>query len=235
MKKRTVSVILPSYNERDNLLSLIPKIHEAFARMPAYTAEILVVDDNSPDGTAKALRRAFKGAVRYIVRTDARGLATAIYDGVCKSTGEIIIGMDADGNHDPNIIPAMLAALEAHDFVVASRFVPGGGMEDAGRYVSSKMFNFLLHKGLGFPVTDATSGYYAVHRHTLHSLPLQTIYRGYGEYHMRLVWHAYKCGARVVEIPVYYQRRQYGQSKSKLPIMLGIYSRTALTLRFFHS
>lgn len=229
MNPTTISIILPSYNERENLVRLIPSLRTTIQRMHQGNAEIIVVDDNSPDGTATVLRRKFGNSITLVVRKNARGLGSAILTGLRVATGERIIGMDADGNHDPRSIPSLLNGLCTADLVVGSRFVPGGGMNDPFRCVTSRWFNrWLSH--IGFPVLDATSGYYAVRKNALAKLPLTTIYRGYGEYHMRLVWYAKKHGLRIGEIPVRYGNRRYGQSKSRLLIMLGTYTKTALRL-----
>lgn len=224
-----VSVILPSYNERDNLLKLIPNIRQVIRRHTAWQAEIIVVDDNSPDGTATVLKKAFGNSIRLIVRKNIRGLGTAIAAGIHKAKGTVIIGMDADGNHDPKHIPALISLMDTADLVVGSRFVAGGGMTGKLRLFVSRMFNMSMHF-LGFPVTDSTSGYYAVRSKTLRLLNISKVYYGYGEYHLRLVWRAKTMGIRIAETPVYYPMRGYGQSKSRLPIMLISYMRTALRL-----
>jgi dolichol-phosphate mannosyltransferase len=228
MKKRErISVILPSYNEKRNLLRLIPRIKNALKH--TADTEIIVVDDNSPDKTATALKTARFPGVTVIVRKKERGLATAILRGITEASGTVIVGMDADGNHDPRFLPDLLSRLTRADLVVGSRFLPGGGMDTAPRYWGSYWFNRWL-TARGFPVSDATSGYYAIRRRQLARLPLMTIYRGYGEYHMRLTWYAKKHGLRITEVPVFYGNRRYGQSKSRLLIMLGTYMRTALQL-----
>lgn len=227
--QQLVSVILPSYNERDNILGLISGIIRAVRSVKGWRVEIIVVDDNSPDGTAQAVRKQFGSSVRLIVRKNKRGLADAIADGIGKAKGEVIIGMDADGNHDPVYIPELLRGLTSADLVVGSRFVRGGGMPGAWRYTTSWLFNRCLHL-MGFPVVDSTSGFYAIKTRLLRQLGLTGIYYGYGEYHLRLVWLAKRHGLRVAEIPVMYGNRTYGQSKSRLPIMLVTYTRTALQL-----
>lgn len=227
--QKLVSVILPSYNERENILRLIPGIIRAVRKMPGWSAEIIIVDDNSPDGTAPAVRTKYGGVVRIIVRKNMRGLASAIAGGIHKAEGDVIIGMDADGNHDPVYIPVLLNGLASADLVVGSRFVRGGSMPGMWRYVVSWLFNRWINF-LGFPVLDSTSGFYAIKTGKLRQLGLKDIYQGYGEYHLRLVWRAKLLGLRIAEKPVKYGKRAYGQSKSRLPIMLITYIRTALQL-----
>lgn len=225
-----VSIILPSYNERENLIVLIPKIRAAVSRLPAHKAEIIVVDDDSPDNTAGALRKRFGRKIRIIVRKRTRGLATAIRVGVAHARGDIIVGMDADGNHSPECIPSLLWALTTADLVVGSRFIKGGGMKDRGRYLASWLFNALLRYVLLFPVWDNTSGYYAIRKNTLLRMKPGHIYLGYGDYHLRLVYAAKLSKLSIREVPVWYGNRQYGQSKSRLLGMAISYLRTALFL-----
>lgn len=227
--QRLASVILPSYNERENVLKLIPGIINAVKKTVGWRAEIIVVDDNSPDGTAAAVRKKYGRGIRLIIRKNKRGLASAIADGISDAKGSAIIGMDSDGNHDPVYSPALLNGLSSVDLVVGSRFIRGGGMPGVWRYAASWLFNRWLQR-IGFPVLDSTSGFYAIRVSALRKVGIRAIYRGYGEYHMRLVWRAQRCRLRIAEIPVRYGNRAYGQSKSRLPIMLITYTRTALQL-----
>jgi len=138
--------------------------------------------------------------------------------------------MDADFNHDPRLLASMIKKLSDADLVVASRFIHGGGMRDAWRYVTSYVFNLVLHYGFGFPIWDNTSGYYAIRRSSLGLIDPRTIYKGYGEYHLRLVYRAFQYGLRIKEVPAYYPSRRYGQSKSKFFTMVVAYMQTARDL-----
>lgn len=212
-------------------MALIPEIISHTQALEKWRVEIVVVDDNSPDGTASALRALYGARIRVIVRRHKRGLGTAIGEGVNAAKGDIILGMDADGNHDPRVIPRILDALSDSDMAVGSRFVQGGGMADTLRYVGSLVFNACLHFVFGFPIMDNTSGMYAIEKKKLHALGMHAIYYGYGDYHLRLVWRAKAQGFRIAEVPVFYQHRKHGQSKSRLPIMLITYTHAALRLR----
>lgn len=234
MKKPLVSIVIPSYNERKNLLVLIPKIIAVFRMMPTWQYEIVVVDDNSPDGSADAVRRKFRDRVRVIRRGGTRDLGRSIAQGIYASAGSILIGMDADGNHDPACIPILLERLHSADMVVASRFVRGGGMADRARFIGSALLNAAFRFFLGFPVRDNTSGYYAISRKRLMQLGVRDIYYGYGEYHMRLVWRAKQHGLILAEVPVFYQSRRYGESKSHLFAMIIPYCMAAVSLRLTH-
>lgn len=232
MKKKIVSIILPAYNERENLLRLIPAILAEFSGSSEWNAEILVVDDDSQDGTADVLRKRFSGKIRLIVRKHERGLASAIAEGIRQSRGSTILGMDADGNHDPRNIPALLSGLRSADLVVGSRFVTGGGMMWGIQCALSLVSNLILFHVFRFPVRDNTSGYYVIGKKRLTALGTADIYQGYGDYHLRLVWLAKQAGLRIGEVPVRYAPRLHGQSKSRLSIMLITYIKTVLQLRW---
>lgn len=232
MKKLLVSIIIPTLNERDNITNLIG-ILTNLCTEKNYLYEIIVIDDNSVDGTV--------GVVQDIARRDRHirllahrvklGLGRSIREGIKNARGEVVVGMDADLNHDPMILPYMIEALSSADLVVASRFVSGGGMAEVGRYWASLLFNSLLHLCLTFPIWDNTSGYYAVKSTTLRRLCIDDIYVGYGEYHLRLVYEAMRKGMRIVEVPVFYKKRQFGKSKSRLATMARVYMGEAIRLR----
>jgi dolichol-phosphate mannosyltransferase len=141
-----VSIILPTYNERGNIRDLITAIGEALKPEP-WEQEIIVVDDNSPDGTADVVRSQPVEPpleMKCFVRTEERGLATAIKFGIEHADGDIVVVMDTDFNHDPAMIPQMVKFLEFYDMVIGSRFVMGGGMEDRQRYNYSFFYNLFV-------------------------------------------------------------------------------------------
>ena len=233
MRRQKVSIVIPTYNEKENILKLILEIRKIFTKLKNYKVEIVVVDDDSPDRTGYEAQKRFKStSVKVYIRKKEKGLATAIKLGIEKSKGEIIIGMDADFNHDPKLLPFLLQKLEATDIVIASRFIKGGGMDDKPRYWGTRAFNLILRFCLGFPSTDNASGYYVIRKNDLLKLGLNKIYYGYGEYHLRLVYFAEKSNYKLAEVPVYYKARIYGQSKSKLLQMAKVYLREAISLSF---
>jgi dolichol-phosphate mannosyltransferase len=156
---------------------------------PELDFEVVVVDDNSPDGTAEAVRQNFAAnpRVKLFVRTEGRGLATAIRYGVEHSTGEILVFMDTDFNHDPTILPQMVKFLEYYDIIIGSRFVMAGGMEDKFRQFSSRIYNYAIRLLFGTPVHDNLSGFFSIYRDKLLSMDLDQIYYGYGDYFIRLL------------------------------------------------
>ena len=232
MKTTTVSIVIPTYNERDNILAIIPAIKRVTSPLSRYRFEIVIVDDNSPDETGKLTKKIFSKdkMVRVFVRTNEHGLGTAIKLGIEKASGEIIIGMDADFNHDPECIPHLLEKLTGSQLAIASRFISGGGMDDHLRYYGTLLFNLLLSLLFGFPSTDNASGYYAIRKKDLEKLGLGRIYYGYGDYHLRLVYFAKSKRYKIAETPVVYQKRPFGKSKSNLLEMAVSYSQEAIRL-----
>jgi len=195
--------------------------------------EVIVVDDNSPDGTAVAVRELEKKypQVRVIVRMKDRGLGLSIGRGITEARGQIIVGMDADGNHDPRDLPRILNSLGRKvKLVVASRFAGEGGMK-GWRMLPTFLFNAMFRL-FGLPIWDNTSGYYAVRKNDLEQLGLSKIYYGYGDYHLRLVFGAAKAGWKIVEVPTRYQPRIGGVTKSRLVKMAFSYTKEAWRLRF---
>ena len=229
-----ISLILPTYNERGNVVDLIKAI-EKNMEQENWDYEILVIDDNSPDGTAEIVREyQLEGTsdLSCLVRENDRGLATAIKFGIQQSNGEVIVVMDTDFNHDPVMIPQMIKFLEYYDMVIGSRFVLGGGMEDWRRYFNSLMYNLFVRLLLRLQVQDNLSGFFAVKREKIHSLDTDYIFRGYGEYFIRLLYISRRRKYKVLEVPVFYILRRHGQSKSRFLSMLYSYTKCVLGLRF---
>lgn len=226
------SIILPTYNERENICDLIESLEDSLAPM-GCAAEIIVVDDNSPDGTAQMVQEFQKQArvdVVCLVRTQERGLATAIRYGIEHCTGDRILVMDTDFNHDPGLIPQMIALLDEWDLVIGSRFVKNGGMEDRRRNLYSWAYNVFIRVMLFSPVHDNLSGFFSMRREKLFALNFQPIFLGYGEYFIRLIYAARKKGCRILEIPVFYKLRQHGDSKSQFGSMIHDYTLCVFSL-----
>ena len=229
-----VSVVLPTYNEKGNIVELIKDITEQLSPMN-ISRELIVVDDNSPDGTGKLVQDHFteNKEVETFIRTDERGLATAIRYGIEKSSGDIIVVMDTDFNHHPKMLPQMIDFLEYYDIIVGSRFTRGGGMYDNFRYMSSYAYNFLIRIILGTRLQDNLSGFFAIRRELLFSLDFQRIFWGYGDYFFRLLFYAETIGASILDIPVVYQRRKSGEPKRRLLSVAIQYTAALMKLRFF--
>lgn len=226
-----VSVVLPTYNERENIVLLIRELLTVLKK-PKCNPQILVVDDNSPDGTARVVHQKFKKQknVQVFTRKKERGLATAIRYGIERAGGDVIAVMDTDFNHDPKLLPSFLNKLKNYDFVIGSRFVNGGGMENKTRELFSRIFNILVRFLTGNPVHDNLSGFFAIKREILNKLSFNKIFFGYGEYFIRLIYLARNKGATFSEIPSFYYNRKYGASKSKFLQMFWDYLLAALKI-----
>jgi dolichol-phosphate mannosyltransferase len=227
------SIILPTYNEKDNIVELVQAIHRCL-EPEGFDYNVVIVDDNSPDGTADVVRAAFgdDDRVELHVRTGERGLATALRYGAEHSCGEVLVFMDTDFNHDPAVIPQLIKFLEYYDVVIGSRFVLRGGMEDSARYVFSFIYNLGLRFLFRTQVWDNLSGFFAIYRHKLLELNLDRIFYGYGDYFIRLLMVGWRRGWRMLEIPVFYRLRMHGHSKTQFLGTFTQYTTAILKLRF---
>jgi dolichol-phosphate mannosyltransferase len=228
------SIILPTYNERDNIVELVQTIHHHLEKQ-TFNYEIVVVDDNSPDGTADVVRATFGNdqRVKLHVRTHERGLASALRYGAEHSCGEVLVFMDTDFNHDPAMIPQLIKFLEYYDVVIGSRFVMRGGMEDSTRYLFSFIYNLGLRFLFGTRVWDNLSGFFAIYRSRLFELDLDRIFYGYGDYFIRLLMVGWRRGWCMLEVPVFYRLRQHGHSKTQFLNIFGRYTLAILKLRLY--
>jgi len=242
----SVSVVLPTYNERDNICDLVDAIRRVLAPQ-GYPYEVIVVDDSSPDGTAEVVRRRYQldghdtapmpgsdqGVVRLFVRSEDKGLANSIRDGLLIAQGQTLVVMDTDFNHDPAMIPQMVDLLRYYDLVIGSRFVMRGGMEDSLRYHFSQAYNIFIRALFATQIQDNLSGFFAVRRERIFSLaPLfPGIFFGYGDYFIRLLLVAWRSDWRILEVPVFYILRRHGASKTGFWSVLKKYTAAVLRLR----
>lgn len=203
-----ISIITPTYNESKNIERLVSEIHKS---MKGLNYELIVADDNSPDGTAEKVRSLSKKyPVKVIVRHANKGLAPAVVDGFKVARGNIIAVIDADLSHPPETLPKLIKAMEKSnaDIVVASRLVSGGGTEDWPR---SRKITSYLATGLAKPVTkikDPMSGFFLLKKEVIHKAPLKA--RGYKILLEILVKGKYK---KAIEVPFIFKDRSAGQSK----------------------
>ena len=233
MVKIKVSVILPTYNEAGNIVKLVEAIREALV-LKHISNEIIIVDDDSPDKTGLLAEKYFSKLpnVRVIIRKKEKGLATAIRTGLEAAVGEVAVVMDTDFNHDPRLVPTLVKQCQKNDFVVGSRFIKGGGMENKTREQLSCWFNILVKIVLGSPVHDNLSGFFAIRCDELEKLNFDKIFWGYGDYFMRLIYLAKQQGNQFAEAPAYYRNREYGASKSQFLKMFREYLMSAFLIRF---
>ena len=183
---KTISIILPTYNEAGNIVKLINAIVVEVKKLN-LKPEIIVVDDNSPDNTHKVVKNLDNSAVKLLVRKNKRGLATAILHGLKKSTGDYIVLMDTDFNHQPKDIKRLLKPLlnQKADLVIGSRYIKGGGMHitEAGafQFLASKYGSLLVSQVLlNLPVKESLSGFLVFNKKILKNLNLTQIFSGYG-------------------------------------------------------
>jgi dolichol-phosphate mannosyltransferase len=217
-----VCVCIPTYNEADNLEVIVARTRAA---VPA--AEILVLDDASPDGTGDIADRlaAADDQVAVIHRRGPRGLGAAYLDGFRRALAhgfDVVVEMDADGSHAPEELPRLLAALRTADVVLGSRWVPGGAVRNwpASRMLLSRGGNAYVRRALGVPLGDATGGYRAYRRAVLAGLPLDEVAsQGYC-FQVDLAWRALQAGCRVVEVPITFVERERGDSKMNRRIVV---------------
>lgn len=225
-----VSVVLPTYEEAGNIVGLVRAIK---AIIPAdWTQEILVVDDNSPDGTFELARQAFAhdADVKTILRTSDRGLGASIRTGIEAATGDFLLVMDTDFTHRPQEIPAMLHVAQIVDVVNGSRFCPGGSMTGTAHYLASFVYNLMIRLVIRTQIQDNLCGFWVGRTAQIRRLPFDEIFYGYGDYYFRLLHFAQVAGMKVVELPAQYGERQAGASKSNFSMMLFQYS--AMVLKF---
>lgn len=209
-----VTVILPTFNERDNIGPLVARIREVLADLPH---EILVMDDRSPDGTAAVARAAAAGApnVHVIERDPPAGLTRSLADGVERARGDLVAWLDCDFSHPPELLPALVRPVRAGDadIACASRYVAGGSDERDSRAArwASVVITRIARALVDRRVTDYTTGYLVARRALVRSLGL----RGdYGEYCIALIGDALRAGCRVREVPYRSVPRTHGESKT---------------------
>jgi dolichol-phosphate mannosyltransferase len=212
-----VLVVIPTYDERENLVPVLERLHAA---VPA--ADVLVVDDASPDGTgvlADELAAADQ-RIRVLHRSEKTGLGAAYLAGFAaalRGDHEIVVEMDADGSHAPEDLPALLAALADADVVLGSRYVPGGAVQNwpAHREWLSRGGNLYSRIALGVPIRDITGGYRAFRRQVLEELDLSEVAsQGYC-FQVDVAWRAVQAGFRVREVPITFVERERGTSKMR--------------------
>jgi dolichol-phosphate mannosyltransferase len=229
---KKVSVVLPTYNERDNISEIVGRVIRTIEGIVDY--EVIVVDDNSPDGTAEVVSREFgqNERVRLHVRKNERGLATAIREGIELSTGPVIMVMDSDFNHDPGYIPQFLNLIQFYEVVVGSRFLYGGGMYSRWRYYASLLYNGFIRFSLGIPISDKLSGFFAIRSEALKKLDYDYIFYGYGDYFIRFLMTAVALKLSIIEIPVFYDNRPTGESKTMFLKEFLRYTASVIRIRF---
>jgi len=216
-----VSVVTPTYNEAENL----PRLISALFALP-LDLRILVVDDNSPDGTGKIADNLAKQDKRIQVlhRPGKLGLRSAYlnaFQQVMQEESDAIVQMDADFSHDPAVLTDMAACIESCDLVIGSRYVDGGSVDERWplwRKQLSAFGNSYARTILRFPLQDVTTGYRMWRRETLQSMPLERIRSNGYIFLVEMAYLAYCLDYRIVETPIYFADRRWGKSKMSFKI-----------------
>ena len=215
-------VIVPTYNERQNLPRLTDQL------MQHANVRLLVVDDQSPDGTgevADALARQYAGRIEVMHRTGPRGLGRSYLDGFRKAVIEnvdVVCQMDADFSHDPAELPTLIAGVSNADLVLGSRYVPGGGVVNwpLRRVLLSRFANGYIRTVTRLSVRDCTTGYRCWRLPALGALPLDRIRSEGYSFLIETLFMAARSGVRVAEVPITFVERRQGESKLSRSVIL---------------
>jgi dolichol-phosphate mannosyltransferase len=211
-----VLVVIPTYNERDNLPDLVRAV---LARDGFH---VMVVDDASPDGTgaiADALASEFPGRVDVMHRTGKRGLGRSYVDGLKRAldlgTADVICQMDADWSHDPKYLPELTGATADRDVVIGSRYLQGVSVVNwpLRRLVLSAFANRYVRAITGLSINDCTSGFRCWRREMLAKLPLEQVVSDGYAFLVEMIYEAHVRGARIGEVPIIFVERRMGASK----------------------
>jgi len=225
-----VLVVVPTYDEVENLPLITRRLRTAVPN-----ADLLVVDDNSPDGTGELADglAAADPSVHVLHRAGKQGLGAAYLAGFAwaREQGyDVVVEMDADGSHAPEQLPRLLAALEDADLVLGSRWVAGGEVVNwpRSREVLSRGGNLWTRVALGLPLKDATGGFRAYRREVLDKVATPAVAsQGYC-FQVDLAWQTWRAGYRVVEVPITFVERELGTSKMSRAIVLEALWRVTL-------
>jgi len=225
-----VLVVIPTYNEADNIKIIVDRVRQAVPQV-----DILIADDNSPDGTGRIADELTAGDERVHVlhRPGKQGLGAAYVAGFgwAREHGyEAVVEMDADGSHAPEELPRLLDALSEADAVLGSRYVPGGTVLNwpTSRMLISRSGNLYVRMALGMPFRDATGGYRAYRMPVLDKMEIDSVSsQGYC-FQVDLAWRAYRQGFRVTEVPITFADRERGASKMSQSIVREAFWRVTI-------
>ncbi len=219
-------VLLPTYNEADNLAAMVT----ALLALPVEGLEVLVIDDNSPDGTgqiADELADAHPGRAHVLHRAQKEGLGQAYQAGFRQALAmgaDFIVQMDCDFSHPPDKLPEMLARARDHEVVIGSRYTPGGSLDSEWGW-HRKLLSWWANRVyirliLRTRVKDATSGFRAWSRRALQSIPLDRIHSNGYIFLAELAYVAERLGYRIYEVPIHFAERRRGTSKMNLDVQI---------------
>ena len=224
-----IVIVMPTYNERQNLEAIAPRVRTALP-----TADLLVVDDNSPDGTGDIADKLAETDphVQVMHRTEKAGLGRAYIAGFGWALDrgyDVIVEMDADGSHQPEHLPSLVSALDHADLSIGSRWVRGGKVVNwpKSREALSRAANIYTRVMLGLGVRDATAGYRAYRAGTLRTISLEQVESTGYCFQIDLTMRVARAGLRIVEVPITFVEREHGASKMSNSIILEAFWRVA--------
>ncbi|HLA42312.1 MAG TPA: glycosyltransferase [Aggregatilineales bacterium] len=225
-----VSIILATYNERENIQDTITAIFEC-VRAPV---EVIVVDDDSPDETWRIVEKMDDPRIVLIRRVATKGLASAFNRGIIESRGEVVGWMDADMCMPPAMLPAMIEKLQEVDIVIGSRYAPGG-VDDRQmvRVLARRLINRAASFVLGYGIQDYDSGFVVLRRSVFNKVSI--IPTGYGAYFMEFLYVASRKGLTVYEMPYHFTDRARGVSKSAPDILSFVITGMGYFYRIFEA
>ena len=222
MAKNKQLIIIPTYNEKENIITLIDRL---LAEIPS--TDILVVDDQSPDGTASLVENTYKDDQRIsvMIRTGIRGLGRSYVDGylhAVRQDYDRVAQMDADMSHDPKYLPRMFSEATEYELVIGSRYCPDGGVANwpYHRFLLSRFANSYVANITGLRVTDATSGFRVYTREALNRIPLERIHSNGYAFQVEMTYVAFHLGLKIVESPIVFTDRRLGKSKISRKVMI---------------
>lgn len=228
---KNITIIVPTYNEAENL----PKLVSALFSLPLPELRLLVVDDNSPDGTgqlAEQLGQEYPGRISVLHRAGKLGLGSAYVAGyrlALKQGADAMLQMDADFSHPVEKIPEMVEALASVDVVLGSRYIAGGGLDEKWpfwRKALSGFGNFYARTILGLTQRDVTGGFRLWRRCVLETIPLERVKSNGYIFQVEMAFVARKLGFSFKEVPIYFADRRWGKSKMNLRIQVEAAFRT---------
>ncbi|MFA6322196.1 MAG: polyprenol monophosphomannose synthase [Candidatus Buchananbacteria bacterium] len=232
-----IFIVIPTYNEKENLSQLLPQVFD----LKIEGLNVLVVDDNSPDGTGDFIEKSRAGNLRLhaLHRPKKAGLGTAYVDGftyALSQGADYIFEMDADLSHNPKYLPDFLAAIKDADLVLGSRYIKNGGVRNwnLARRLISRFGNVYARIILGLPFKDLTGGYKCYRRQVLEKIGLNDLSSVGYNFQIETTYKTYLANFKIVETPIIFTERVKGKSKFSFKIILESFLKVA-QLRLKHS
>jgi dolichol-phosphate mannosyltransferase len=231
----SVSVVIPTLNEESGIGLTISSVIKELSIFSDY--EVIVVDDDSSDMTVQNVKHLSMSnqRIKCAVRGEEKSLGASVGLGAQMASYDIVVIMDSDLTHDPKYIKEMVKLLGTNDLVIGSRFIKGGGMPNWQHFISSKLFNIFIRTTLQTGVNDNLSGFLVFRRRNFSQTQMKLIFKGYGDFAIRLICYMKSLDLRISEYPIHYNSRVHGKSKSnflKLLFKYGFATFRALGIKY---